>query len=484
MIGEQALFAGFENRQKLRILVVGDVMLDCYLYGTADRVSPEAPVPVLKLERKRYALGGAANVAANVRGIGARVCLIGQVGNDVDGGRVREMLKLAEVGDQVCRSRVCPTTVKTRLISGNKQIARVDLEVGKEDPSVTHRVLAKLCEQINRHDVILISDYGKGFLAPDLLRKIIEHTVALGKVLVVDPKSDDWSQYAGASIIKPNLKEFNAVAGTSITTESGEFVSRIESTARKLIKRYRLGSVLVTLGERGMLYVPVSGDPIRLGTAAHEVCDVSGAGDSVLAAIGVALGCCANVKLAMRIANIAAGVAVSCPGTKIVTWEEIEHFSGYRTKVVQLPELCKVVRRLREDGKSIGFTNGCFDCCHYGHLRSLYRVKALCDILVVAVNSDEWIRSHKGKGRPIQDERTRVGIISALECVDYVIVFNSETPLGIVQAIRPEVLAKEGYHIESWPEARFAQRYGARIEILPREKGYSTTAIVRRCAND
>jgi D-beta-D-heptose 7-phosphate kinase/D-beta-D-heptose 1-phosphate adenosyltransferase len=305
---------------------------------------------------------------------------------------------------------------------------------------------------------------------------------------VVDPKGCDYHKYVGATLVKPNLREFSDVSGKRFNPVCEGFQKELIRAAGDFLARCNIGGLLITLGEYGMLYVPsekpVNG-AIYLPTRAQEVFDVSGAGDTKIAALAAAMGAGAGMADAMQIANAAAGIVVGKLGTASVSAEELDSALSNagvspRRKIVSVDELQREVTRLKKQGKKIGFTNGCFDCCHLGHLTSLREARKLCDVLVVGVNSDAWIRANKGPGRPIQDEATRTALLAELECVDFVTVFGDRTALPLVRKLRPHVIAKEGYALKDWPEGRFVKSIGGKAVTLKRVDGYSTTALAER----
>ena len=477
-----------------RVLVIGDLILDQFTYGKVERISPEAPVPVFKVEEERQMLGGAGNVVANLRALGCEVCFVGIVGKDANGRKISQLLSACGAKHYLLKLSDYPTIVKTRLIAGGSHLSRVDREEVR--PVVTdrleryERVLRRLAKGV---DIVLISDYGKGLLTEQTTQMIITVCKSYGKPVIVDPKGAHYEKYAGATLVKPNLKEFNEVSGdTNYHPRQPGFAEKLAAGARKLIERYSFDNLLVTLGEHGMALLS-AGEPERLlqiPTEAREVFDVSGAGDTSLATLGAALGTGAPMREAMQLANLASGIVVGKLGTATVTAEELRHALSEPTlrhdvckperKILTLSQARPIIQKLKEQGKVIGFTNGAFDCCHMGHLRSFMRAKGECDVLVVAVNSDASVRRYKGPGRPIQDERTRSTLLASLEFVDYVIVFEEDTPMHIVDSLRPDVLAKEGYTLDRWPEAQFARSYGARIVTLPREEDYSTSNLVNK----
>lgn len=477
----------------VRVLVIGDLILDQFTYGKVERISPEAPVPVFKVEEEKQMLGGAGNVVANLCALGCQVSFIGIVGKDAHGRKIANLLTECGAKHYLLRMDGYPTIVKTRLIAGGSHLSRVDKEEIR--PIITDQLprYKRMLQRVIKHvDIVLISDYGKGLLTELTTPLIIDVCHRHGVKAIIDPKGTNYEKYAGATLVKPNLKEFSEVSGRGYNPRQADFAEKLAEGARELLKKHRYENLLVTLGEHGMALLSAD-EPERLQqipTEAREVFDVSGAGDTSLATLGAALGSGVPIRQAMHLANLASGIVVGKLGTATVTAEELKkalnisepHQEPWapERKIITLEKALPLVQNLKQQGKVIGFTNGAFDCCHLGHLRSFIRAKRECDVLVVAVNSDASVKRYKGENRPIQDEKTRSTLLASLEYIDYVIVFEEDTPQRIVETLRPDVLAKEGYTIDRWPEAQYAASYGARIVTLPREEGYSTTQQVQR----
>jgi len=473
----------------VRVLVVGDAMMDRFVYGSVERISPEAPVPVFRPSRTVEMPGGAGNTAVNLSALGCRARLIARTGLDAMSARLSDALESRGVSVRLFRQKEWPTSVKTRFIAGNNHVLRVDeeqiAEIGNDRLSAVRSAVRR---ELAKCDIVVLSDYGKGFLSAPFVKSVISDCKAAGMPIVVDPKSSEWSKYAGATLVKPNLKEFSEAIGRKFNPGGANFCEEIVSAAKALLSRHRIGGLLITLGEHGMIYVPAGGsrsDVIHLPTRAREVFDVSGAGDTTIAALAAAIGAGASMPEAMQLANAAAGIVVGKVGTASVSARELREtlsgtYDNIGRKLLSLPALCREIDALRRKGTKVGFTNGCFDCCHLGHLTSLREAKGLCDVLVVGVNSDAWIRRHKGRNRPLQDMSTRTALLAAFECVDYVVAFDDETALPLVQKLRPDVIAKEGYAMKDWPEGRYVESIGGKAVALRRVEGYSTTAIAKR----
>jgi D-beta-D-heptose 7-phosphate kinase/D-beta-D-heptose 1-phosphate adenosyltransferase len=423
------------------VTVVGDVMLDRYFDGSVDRISPEAPVPVLRVKRRFHRPGGAANVAANLRSLGAIPRLVGLVGIDETASALAEALGEASVETNwLARSASFQTTAKTRLLSGQFQIARFDDEVAPSAADVD------LCEAAVRaaaaeSDAIIISDYAKGVCHERVCRAAIEVGRRRAIPVVVDPKDADFSKYSGATVITPNRKEAVAASGTPITSPEQAI-----DAARVLHRRYSFAWIVVTLGEQGMVAVSDS-EAFAIPTHAKRVFDVTGAGDTVVAALGVCLARGMQMTDACRYANIAAGIQVSQVGTSQVHWSDVLHAESVSAsrafgKILDLDPLLAAVRAARAEGKKVGFTNGCFDILHHGHVALLEAAAKECDELIVAVNSDASVTRLKGAPRPFVPASYRKAVLAALESVAYVTEFDADTPLDLIKAIRPDVLIK------------------------------------------
>ena len=480
-----------EKFKQVRILVIGDIMLDRFIYGNVERISPEAPVPVFKYKSEKEMLGGAGNVVANLAKMGCMVKFIGIIGRDESGEKIAKQLK--EIGAHVHLLKLenYQTIVKTRLIAGNNHLTRVDQE---EILPVIEGLLPRyqriLNQAVKNADIVLVSDYNKGLLTSVTTPMIIQTCHNYHKKVIVDPKGADYSKYIGATLIKPNLKEFSQATGCQYNPTSADFQQQIQQKAKDLFQKYHIEHLIITLSEYGMIHVDAANDLLQIPTEAKEVYDVSGAGDTSLATIGAALGAGAPVKEAMKLANLAAGIAVGKLGTATVSAKELEnalsiHQSApdgwqQKRKIITLEQAEEIVKAARENHQTIGFTNGCFDCCHLGHLHSLMEAKKLCDVLIVGVNSDESVRGNKGPLRPIQDEKTRAMLLASLVFVDYVIVFDDKTPMEIVEKLKPDIIAKEGYALENWPEGRLVQSYGGKVVTLRRLEGYSTTNLIQK----
>lgn len=477
--------------KSVHMLCVGDMMLDSFVYGDVDRISPEAPVPVFRWRREKETLGGVGNVAANLRALGAKVSLVCRIGEDGAGARVRELLKASGTTLLESVRADIPTIRKVRFVSMNSHLLRMDREtVAWPDEAERGRIVSLVEKALDGGvSLVLLSDYAKGVFSPELTQSVISLCRARGIPVFVDPKGVDYAKYAGATLVKPNRRELEAALGEKVDLDGASFPDCVAGAARRLARQNGLGDVMVTLSERGMVYVPADGSPaIHLPTESREVSDVSGAGDTTIATLAAATAAGAGMRDAMTLANVAAGIVVGKVGTAVVTPEEMfrkilrkdASSMPFGEKVFSRGEMAAKAREWRAEGLKVGFTNGCFDCLHCGHLSSLYQAKARCDRLVVAINTDASVRRLKGPSRPIQDERTRAFVLAGLETVDAVVLFDDDTALGVVEEVRPDVIAKEGYTIDNWPEARAVVAWGGEAVTLERVDGYSTSAMVKR----
>ncbi|WP_418765475.1 D-glycero-beta-D-manno-heptose-7-phosphate kinase [Mailhella sp.] len=475
----------------IRVLCVGDVMLDHFLYGKVERISPEAPVPVFNFQSEKKMLGGAGNVVANLRSLGCSADILCLVGDDAAGREVRALLEAVCDHASALVIPGFPTIEKTRVIAGNSHLLRIDNE--RRFQCADDILDDELEQRVKEADIVLLSDYAKGLLSPERCRRVIAACAAAQKPVIIDPKGDDYAKYAGATVVKPNLKEFNQATGMVCHPSEPDFQDKLREGANKLFRKHDIQNLLVTLSEHGMAFVSAArpDEVFQIPTEAREVFDVSGAGDTSLAAFGASLAAGADIQDAMKLANVASGVAVGKLGTSCVTAQEIldalsrrRSSSGLgwkqKSKIVSRHEAAAIAAQCREHGRKVGFTNGCFDLLHQGHLHSLMQARQQCDVLMVGLNTDASIKRLKGPERPVQDEKTRALLLASLEFVDFVIMFDDDTALPLVDAIRPDFIMKEGYTIDRWPEAQFVEGYGGKAITLSRLEGYSTTETIKK----
>ena len=482
-MSDSELISLVEKLPTARLLCVGDVMLDHYVHGGVERVSPEAPIPILRVERESRTLGGAGNVLRNLQALGVNPCFVSVVGNDAAGREVQHLAAdCAETELHLLVEANRITTVKTRYIAGNQQLLRADREQsGAIAPSVREDLTRLMQHAAEGRTVTVLSDYAKGVLDAGVAAAAIAAALAHKHQVVVDPKGSDYSPYRGASVLKPNRGELAAATKLPVANES-----EVIRAATALIDGFELGSVLVSLSQDGMLLVEVGGAVHRLPAEAREVFDVSGAGDTAVAVLAAALGAGASLLEAARLANIAAGIVVGKVGTAVVHPSELEDALVNRDalagqKLLPLPVALDHVARWHRSGLRIGFTNGCFDLLHPGHLSLLAQAKANCDRLVVGLNSDSSVRRLKGAGRPVQSEVARAAVLASIGSVDMVVMFEQDTPLDLIAAIKPDVLVKGAdYRIEEVVGAELVQAHGGKVVLAELMPGHSTTATIAR----
>ncbi len=483
----ETLLAALQTLGHPRVLVLGDLILDRYTWGNAERVSQEAPVILLRTDRREARPGGAANVAAMLRGLEARVSLAGAVGDDRDGRELIDQLNWQQIdtaGLLVDPAR--PTTVKERFIgrAANRhphQILRVDHEV--RDPLPVHlqdRLQHWLAREIPRHDVLLVSDYAKGVCTPEVLRGAIDSARRAGVPVIVDPiRGGDFARYRGATTMTPNRLE--AEIATELTIDDTASALR---AGRRLCELAELEQAIVTLDRDGMALVAPDGQGEVFPTRCRAVYDITGAGDIVLAMIGLAWAAGIAPAIACQLANVAAGLEVERMGVAVIARHEIlDELQARRdaksSKLVSLDQMAHVAQQLRQAGRRVVLTNGCFDLLHVGHVSYLEEAAALGDVLIVAVNSDDSVRRLKGPERPVIGERERASLLAALSAVSYVLVFSEDTPHELIRRIRPDVLVKGGtYRPDEVVGHELVAAYGGEVRVTGAVDGISTTRIL------
>lgn len=475
-----------ERLKGVRVLCVGDVMLDCFVYGHVDRISPEAPIPVLRIEREASMLGGAGNVVRNIVGLGAEAEFISVVGSDPAGRDVMELVgQLQGVVPHLLVERQRQTTIKRRFVAGSQQLLRADQETVTPVAETTEDDVVRLAEDaLADCGAMVISDYAKGVLTPRGVRAMIAAAQRLGKPCVVDPKGADYTRYRGATLLTPNRRELAEAAQLPVEDDAG-----VEKAARRIIALCGVEGVLCTRGAEGMTLVTAAGGVHHLPAAAREVFDVSGAGDTVLATLATGIGAGLSWLDAARLANVAAGIVVGKVGTAVAYASDIERVlltaraEGPDHKIVTLREAQDAAARWRRQGLKIGFTNGCFDLLHPGHVSLMTQARAACDRLVVGLNSDESVTRLKGKDRPVQTEAARAAVLASLGSVDLVVIFAEDTPIELIKALKPDVLVKGAdYTVETVVGADLVQGWGGRVVLAALAPGHSTTATIRRMA--
>jgi D-beta-D-heptose 7-phosphate kinase/D-beta-D-heptose 1-phosphate adenosyltransferase len=485
-----------QNLGQPHVLVVGDLMLDRYVWGDAERISQEAPVILLHADRREERLGGASSVATLLRALEARVCLAGVVGPDVDGGRIRQMLHNLAIDDSaVLADPDRPSTVKERYIGRAQhrhpqQMIRVDYEVRHPVAGATEEVLCNAIRlQVRQADIVLISDYDKGVCTPAVLAATIAEARACGVKVLADPiRGRDYRKYFRCTAITPNRLEAGLATNRVLNTTAAAFES-----GRALLEQLDLEAAIVTLDKEGMALVHADGRVQVFPTRPRQVYDITGAGDMVMAVLGMALAAGADYDPAIRLANIAGGLEVEKIGVATVTRDEIlrdilhgdmsrrgDHGPGLE-KLRQPGELVHELAARRRLGQRIAFTNGCFDLLHAGHVQYLLEARAQADALVVGLNSDASVRALKGPTRPVNRLEARACVLTALQMVDFVTVFNEPTPLQLIETLRPDVLVKGAdYQREQVVGGDFVESYGGRVHLAPLRDGYSTTQLLQR----
>ncbi len=465
-------------------VVIGDLMLDRYVYGSVERISPEAPIPVLAIEREVAMPGGAGNVARNFAALGAQTIFGSTIGRDAAGNELERLFaddRSITVHLAVDASR--RTTVKTRFVGATQQLLRTDSEQRAAMSDNTRRnLLERMGDLASGYDVMVLSDYGKGVLDGGFAAKLIGMAKAAGRKVVVDPKGRDYSPYRGADILTPNGVELADATGMP-TREDAD----VEAAARKLIADLDLGALLATRGARGMTLVERDGAVFHLPARAVEVFDVSGAGDTVIAVLAAALAIGASSIEAAALANAAAGVVVSKLGTATCSLEELSRALQGQTRaahqdgVYDLSRLRDEVASWRRAGLRVGFTNGCFDLLHAGHISLIRQARAACDRLVVGLNTDASVKRLKGEGRPVNGEHARAIVLASLADVDAVTLFDQETPIDLIKAVKPDVLVKGADYTEATVVgADIVKGYGGSVMLADLTPGFSTTGTIAK----
>lgn len=489
------------------VLVIGDIMLDKFVYGVVERISPESPVPVLSVMREDMMLGGAGNALCSLCGLKTRTHIVSVIGNDAEGrALVREVGALGVDTDGLVIDSSRPTIVKTRFLAGHQQLLRSDYE--KKAPigaDTAAKILEKTRALIPQVKVVLISDYGKGLLGRALLQDIIKAAAAAGVPVVVDPKGHDFTIYAGAYAVTPNRKEL-ADATRDMPTKTDE---EVVAAASDIITSCDIACVVATRSADGMSIIEKGkeAEAVHLRTMAKEVFDVSGAGDVVIATICAGLAVGADIVKAAALANVAGGIAVSKVGTAPIRAKELQdalaednarimvrpasrmHSASrnFQAPLCDVDEALEQVRRWRARGLKVGFTNGCFDILHHGHVSYLNEARSQCDRLVIGLNTDLSVKALKGPERPVHDEQARASVLGALAAVDMVVLFggamatDDQTANALIARLQPDIYFKGGdYKVEDIPEAPGVQSYGGQVKVLSVFDGHSTTASIKK----
>jgi D-beta-D-heptose 7-phosphate kinase/D-beta-D-heptose 1-phosphate adenosyltransferase len=461
----------------VQILVVGDLMLDRYWHGPTSRISPEAPVPVVHVQDEEQRAGGAGNVALNMAALGANVSLAGFCGEDEAADALQNVLEGTGIDCRLQRLAEYPTITKLRIMSRHQQLIRLDFEGGFKNVDSTQ--LMEACRSIlDQIDVAVLSDYGKGTLSE--VEAFIDLFRQAGKPVLVDPKGVDFGKYRNATVITPNLGEFEAVVG--VCQDQQQIVEKGEY----LLQELNLDALLVTRGEQGMTLLSKDEPAFHLPTHAREVFDVTGAGDTVISVLAASLAANASLQEATALANVGAGIVVGKMGTASFTAEEFSYaLSGQRAHqrgVISLDELLFAMQAARHEGEKIVLTNGCFDILHPGHISYLQQARDLGDRLIVLVNSDDSVRRLKGPERPVHNLDYRMQMLAALECVDWVVAFDEDTPQKMIGKILPDILVKGGDYkdISEIAGHKEVLANGGKVELLGFVEGHSTTHVIQK----
>ena len=455
-----------------RVLIVGDLMVDEFIYGSCERVSPEAPVPVVLTQKRELRPGGAANVASNQAALGVQVTLLGVSQTDSAGAWLRENLEQQRIRCEFIPSQQ-PTIRKTRVLSRNQQLLRIDDE--QRYRGHEQQLLAKLQDLLPQHDLLVISDYHKGTVSNS--RELIACARRCGKRVLVDPKRG-FANYQGAWLLSPNMAELALASGRQFSDEADMLAA-----ARALMAEHRIDNILLTRSEQGMSLLSASGEINHLPTRARDVYDVTGAGDTVIAVLAAVLAVGVELVPAAEIANVAAGIVVAKVGTASASLEEIElalSQSESELAVVDADTLAVLMRDARRRGERVVFTNGCFDIVHAGHVHYLQQARSLGDRLIVAVNDDASVRRLKGEGRPVNALGQRMSVLAALRAVDWVVAFADDTPKPLLQRLQPDILVKGGDYrdVDEVVGHEIVLGYGGEVRTLDQVDGVSTTAIL------
>ena len=473
------LQALLERVRGLKVACVGDLMLDRYVYGEVSRISPEAPIPILRTRRMTAMPGGVGNVARNVAALGGLARLGAVAGQDAAGDELAALIA-AEPGieDAIERRAGVATIVKTRFVAAGQQLLRLDDEAaalpGKESDALTGA------------SVYLLSDYAKGVVSDAVIAQALAAAQKTGAPVVVDPKGRDFARYGAVDLIKPNASELAGATGLPVETDA-----EVETALATLLDATTVKAVVVTRAGKGMSLMRRGGPVRHFPGRAREVFDVSGAGDTGLAALGLALGAGASLETAVGFAILASGVVVGKAGTAVVSPAELidaemsQHAAGAHAKVMPLEELAQVVEGWKRQGLKVGFTNGCFDILHRGHVAYLAQARGWCDRLVVALNTDASVRRLKGEGRPINDLDSRAVVIGGLQSVDRVTAFDDPTPLALIERLRPDVLIKGAdYSREGVVGGDLVESWGGEVRLANFEDGYSTTKTIGKMKDE
>jgi len=465
------------------VLVIGDVMLDRFVHGAVERISPEAPIPVLSVKGRNTVPGGAGNVVCNLAAVGAKSVLVSVTGDDAAADELESLLGgKPGLTLTLIRDNARPTTVKTRFLAGGQQLLRADEETaGALDGETEASVIAAIDMALSRCGAIVLSDYGKGVLTDGIVAAVVDRAGKAGIPVLVDPKGRDYARYAGADLLTPNRSELALATGMPMATDA-----EVEAACDAAIREFGVAGILATRSEKGMTLAGPDG-VLHIPAQAREVFDVVGAGDTVIALMAAALASGLDGGNAARLANLGGGVVVGKTGTAVARPEELvaaAHGAAWlegERKVHTLASMADLVGLWRRQGKSVGFTNGCFDLLHPGHVHLLQQAREQCDRLVVGLNSDESVARLKGPERPVNSETARATVLASLASVDAVVVFGEDTPLDLIRALKPDVLVKgQDYTVETVVGAEDVQSWGGQVFLAGLLDGHSTTGTVKK----
>lgn len=470
----------WHNSIKPRVLVIGDLILDRYIWGEIERISPEAPVQILAWEKESSALGGAANVANNLAQLGCNVYLSGIIGYDSEGDELLKKAKQFNINTSlILKTRKFRTITKTRFISKNQHVLRVDKE-NNSHIDLENKFIKRISSFIEKIDGIICSDYSKGVFTEGLLRYLSTTSKKKKIKIVVDPKGNNYKKYQGVTAITPNISEFSIAVGKVSKKET-----ELDQDVKKLLKNINVEFILLTRGKNGMTLFDRKGRIGHEPANAKEIFDVTGAGDTATAVFTMGLLGSSTLKDTLYLSNLSAGIVVGKVGTSTLTGNELKDSIGnnqvsFSNKIIPKDKIASVINNLRIKGKKIVFTNGCFDILHSGHIEYLERARGLGDILIVGLNSDSSVKRLKGQGRPFNQQKERAKMLASLSSVNLVSVFHEDTPLKLIQNINPDILTKGGdYSAKEIVGAKFVEENGGYVQILPFVEGISTTGIVK-----
>jgi D-beta-D-heptose 7-phosphate kinase/D-beta-D-heptose 1-phosphate adenosyltransferase len=465
-----------------RILVIGDLMIDHYLWGKCERISPEAPVQVVAVEKETSVLGGAGNVIHNLQALGANVDVISVIGDDANAEELKRLLADIDISDEnILIQKGRNTSKKSRIIAAQQQVIRYDKESTEDiNTQIQEQIIVNFQNALAQYDILLLSDYGKGVLTDTLTQTLISLARDMGKKVLVDPKGSDYNKYQGATLLTPNKKEAIEASKVEIVDEA-----TLLKAITTLKEQCDLEVSLITLSEEG---IAIYDETLRTHpTVAREVFDVTGAGDTVIASLGFALASGYNIDEAVKFSNLAAGVVVGKIGSATATLDEIIEYESSLNKstshyhIKTLDEITRLSAELKKRGKKVVFTNGCFDILHVGHVKYLEEAKSYGDVLILGLNSDASVRRLKGASRPVNTQEDRAYILAALEAVDYVVIFDEDTPYELIKAVQPHILVKGG---DYEGKEVVGQDIADELRLVQFVDGKSTTKIIERIQND